>query len=77
MTNTREERLRIVARGKCSAVSRMFGVRIKWLPAVDRRIAQLSEEEDDCDVTTCFCAEQAQSPSRRIRNRRAAPSSLA
>lgn len=48
MTTTREERLKIVARGKCSAASRTFGAKIKWLPAVDGRIAQLSEEEDDC-----------------------------
>ena len=48
MAETREERLRIVARGKCSAAMRSFGGRVKWLPSIDGMIAQLSEEEDDC-----------------------------
>ncbi|MEH2517527.1 hypothetical protein V1279_003100 [Bradyrhizobium sp. AZCC 1610] len=49
---TREERLRIVARGRCSAASRTFGPRVKYLPAIDGMIAQLSEEEDDCFDTS-------------------------
>ena len=44
----REERLRIVASGKCSAASRAFGPRVKYLSAVNGIIIQLSEEEDDC-----------------------------
>jgi hypothetical protein len=48
MSPTREERLQIVARGKCSAAGRTFGARIKWLPSIDGMIAQISEEEGDC-----------------------------
>ena len=52
MTDSREERLRIVARGKCSAASRTFGARIKWLPSIDGMIAALSEDESDCFDTS-------------------------
>jgi hypothetical protein len=49
---TREERLRIVSRGKCSAASRTFGARVKWLPSVAGMIAQISEAEEDCYDTS-------------------------
>jgi len=45
---TREELLRIVARGKCSAAMRTFGTKVKWLPSIDGMIAQISEAEADC-----------------------------
>jgi len=52
MSETREEQLRIVARGKCSAAMRSFGARIKWLPSIDGMIAALSEDESDCFDTS-------------------------
>lgn len=52
MSETREERLRIVARSKCSAAMRSLGARIKWLPSIDGMIAALSDDEADCFETS-------------------------
>jgi hypothetical protein len=52
MAETREERLRIVAKGKCRAATRSFGGRIKYLPSIARMICQLSEAEEDCYATS-------------------------
>lgn len=49
---TREEQLKIVAKGKCRAAMRSFGGRIKYLPSVAGMICQISEEEQDCYATS-------------------------
>jgi hypothetical protein len=65
VSTTREERLRIVARGKCSAAMRSFGVRVKWLPAIDGMIAALSEDEADCFDTS----KEAVAAAKRFRDK--------
>ena len=59
MSDSRLERLRIVANGKCRAASRSFGPRVKWLPSIDGMIAQISEEEADCFDTSKEAVEAA------------------
>lgn len=49
---TREERLRIVATGKCRSVARSFESGTKYLPSINGMICQLSEEEEDCFRTS-------------------------
>lgn len=52
MTESREERLRIVASGKCRASPRHFENRTKYVPTVAGMVCQLSEAEDDCFPTS-------------------------
>jgi hypothetical protein len=49
---TREDRLRIVANGKCRAVVRHFDNRTKYLPTVAGMVCQISEYEEDCHATS-------------------------
>ena len=52
MTESREERLRIVAYGRCRAAPRNFDGRRKYLPSISGMICQLSEAEEDCYRTS-------------------------
>lgn len=52
MTESREERLRIVAFGKCRAAPRHFENRTKFVPTVAGMVCQLSEDEEDCFATS-------------------------
>jgi UDP-N-acetylglucosamine enolpyruvyl transferase len=46
------ERLHIVAKGRVSTTKRVFEGRTKYLPTVAGMICQISQEEEDCFVTS-------------------------
>jgi len=52
VTESREERLRIVANGKCRSEPRQFEGRTKFVATVAGMVCQLSEHEEDCHPTS-------------------------